>query len=197
MKCAPSLSWPVRLLGSLLTLGACAGGTQLGDTSTPIVADDNGNSIARDFEITVYQGEDIVGGEQVTLAGVLSQGKPIILHFWGGLCRLCWDEMQDLQEVFLEYEDRVLLFGLDVGSFVAFGSRAEGRSLLNRLAISYPTGTTFDETVVKTYEVLSMPTTFLLKPDGEVFAKWERPLSKDKITELVRELINASGGVSQ
>ena len=45
----------------------------------------------------MFQGQDVVGGEKVTLSGLIG-GRPIVLNFWAGLCPPCRAEMPDLQE---------------------------------------------------------------------------------------------------
>ena len=43
-------------------------------------------NLASDFPIFVYQGEDVLGGSDLTLNQLLDQGKPVVLNFWAGLC---------------------------------------------------------------------------------------------------------------
>ena len=100
--------------------------------------------------------------------------------------------MPDLQEVYEEHKDRVLLFGLDIGPFVGLGSREDGQALLEELNITYPAGTTFEAGVVRDYQVLGMPTTYFIKPNGEIINQWTGLLTKDKTIELVEELLAAS-----
>jgi cytochrome c-type biogenesis protein len=149
---------------------------------------------APDFEITVYQGAEVLGGETVRFSELLAQGQPVVLNFWAGLCPPCRAEMPDLQGVYEEYQGQVLLFGLDVGPFVGLGSRDEGRALLEELEVTYPAGTTFDANVVRDYQILGMPTTVFIKPNGEVVRTWGGLLNKDKMIELVEELLAASSG---
>jgi hypothetical protein len=102
--------------------------------------------------------------------------------------------MPDLQEVHEGYGDRILLFGLDVGPFVGLNSREDGQALLEELQITYPAGTTFDANVVRDYQILGMPTTVFIKPDGVVIRNWAGLLNKQKLEELVEELLAASSG---
>jgi peroxiredoxin len=101
--------------------------------------------------------------------------------------------MPDFEQVHQQYKDRVVLFGLDVGPFVGLGSREDGKKLIEELGITYPTGTTFDAEVVSEYGVLGMPTTIFIKPNGKIVKKWTGLLNKSKMTELVEELLAASG----
>ena len=93
-----------------------------------------------DFEIAVYQGEDVLGGQSVKFSEVLGQGKPVVLSLWAGLCPICRVEMPKLQKAYPQYRDRVLLVGIDIGPFVGLGTKEDGLALLNELGITYPTG---------------------------------------------------------
>ena len=162
-----------------------------------MVACSAGGKRAPDFKITVYQSADVLGGKEVMFSDLLAKGKPVVLNFWAGQCPPCRAEMPDLQAVSEEYQDRILLFGLDVGPFVGLGSREDGQALLKELGVIYPAGTTFDAQVVKAYNVLGMPTTFFIKPDGEIVEQWTALISRPKLKERVESLLVASGGAKK
>jgi thiol-disulfide isomerase/thioredoxin len=147
-----------------------------------------------DFEISTYQGEGVLGGQEINLSDVLAQGKPVVLNFWAGLCPPCRLEMPDLQAVNDEFGDQIVLLGLDVGPFTSLGSSDEGKALIQELGVTYPAGTTSDAQVVREYQITGMPSTFFIAPNGEVVRKWTGLLTEAKLTELVEELLEASGG---
>lgn len=174
---------------------AVVGGVVLSQIRQPRVqfeGSTSGLKAAPDFQIVAYQGEELLGGKEVKFSQLFSQRKPVVLNFWAGLCPPCRAEMPDLQQVSQEYQDRVLLFGLDVGPFVGLGSREDGKALLQELQVTYPVGTTFDAQVVKKYQILGMPTTVFIKPDGKVLRTWTGLLTRKKLVELVEELLAAS-----
>jgi thiol-disulfide isomerase/thioredoxin len=149
-------------------------------------------ALPADFQITAYQGGAALGGNEVKLSAVLAQGKPVVLNFWAGLCPPCRLEMPDLQAVHAEFGDRIVLFGLDVGPFTALGTSEEGQALIQELGVTYPTGTTIDAEVVRAYQITGMPSTFFIKPNGEIVRKWTGLLTEAKLAELVEELLEAS-----
>ncbi|MFQ5930995.1 MAG: TlpA family protein disulfide reductase [Nitrospiraceae bacterium] len=178
-----------------ITLAACSTPAQPDTVTRPPISDregSGGGELAPDFSITAYQGENLLGGTEVTLSELLAQGRPLVLNFWAGLCPPCRLEMPDLQAVYGEYQDRVLLFGLDVGPFIALGSQEDGQALLQELAITYPAGTTTDPEVVRAYQVLGMPTTYFITPQGEIVRTWTGLLTRDQTSELVEALLVAS-----
>ncbi len=187
----------VLIPGVLLLLAACAQAAapeppQL--DNPPSVAESSEFELASDFELIVYQGQEVLGGDTVRLQELLDQGKPVVLNFWAGLCPPCRVEMPDLQEVFEKYSDRILLVGLDVGPFVGLGSQADAQALLAELAVTYPAGTTMDSNVVLDYGLLGMPTTYFISPEGELVDTWTGLLTKGKLVELVEQLLEASAG---
>ena len=142
-----------------------------------------------DFEIVAYQTGGGLTGERMQFSAVLDDGKPVVLNFWAGLCPPCRAEMPEFQEVYDEYQDRILLLGIDLGPFTGLGSSDQGRALLAELGVSYPAGTTEDADVVARFQVLGMPTTLFVTPDGGITAKWTGLLTKEKLIEHIDELL--------
>lgn len=177
---------------ALIMLAACNNASQPNAAPASSTSAGDQSNLAPDFQITVYQGEDVLGGKEVELSELLTQGKPVVLNFWAGLCPPCRLEMPDLQAVHEEYQDRMLMVGLDVGPFLGLGSREDGQALLQELTVTYPAGTTFDPDVVFAYQLVGMPTTYFITPQGEVVRKWTGLLTEEKLTELVEELLAAS-----
>jgi thiol-disulfide isomerase/thioredoxin len=180
----------------MLTIAACSASAQPDTVSsssdTDISADVILNNLPADIQITVYQGAGFEPNQEIALSELLAQGKPVVLNFWAGLCPPCRLEMPDLQAVNDKFQDRVLLFGLDVGPFTGLGSNEDGRALLQDLAITYPAGTTLNINVMRDFKILGMPTTYFITPEGDVHETWTGLLTADKLSELVEELLVAS-----
>lgn len=120
---------------------------------------------------------------------VLGLGKPVVLNFWAGLCPPCRLEMPDFQEVHNEHQDKIVLVGLDIGVFTGLGSEEEGRELLQELGITYPVGATPEAKIIQAYQVVGMPSTYFITPDGQIVQKWTGFLNKEKLSELIEELL--------
>jgi thiol-disulfide isomerase/thioredoxin len=145
-----------------------------------------------DFAVTLYQGEEVFGAEEFDFSTSFSQGKPVVLNLWAGLCPPCRLEMPDFQEVYVEFGDEILMLGLDVGSFTNLGSSEDAQALIQELGVTYPVGTTNDAQVVRDYGLIGMPTTYFIKPNGELHQQWTGLLTEAKLAELVQELIDVS-----
>ncbi len=151
------------------------------------VAEDDG--LAKDFSFTLYQGEQELGGEKLNLAEL--RGKPVVLNFWAGLCPPCRAEMPDLQRFYEETQDEVVMLGIDVGRFNNLGGRRDARNLLKELEITYPAGFTRDGSVMREYQVISMPTTVFINSKGEVFQSWSGIITRDILVSLTDSMANA------
>ena len=149
---------------------------------------------AADFQIGLYNGGGLVDEPETSFSELLSLGRPVVLNMWAGLCPPGRLEMPDFQEVSDEFGDEISILGLDVGPFTNLGTSQDGQALIQELGITYLTGTTTDPAVVRDYRLLGMPTTCFAKPDGQILRHWTGLLTADQLSELVRELLEASAG---
>ena len=139
------------------------------------------------FEFILYQGAEELGSGDLDLHQL--QGKPLVLNFWAGLCPPCRAEMPDFQEFYDEYGDRVTLLGIDLGRFTQLGSIEDAKALLEELDITYPAGYTDDNTVIREFKVLGMPTTVFLNADGSISSVWGGVLTADTLRERADQLL--------
>lgn len=95
------------------------------------------------------------------------QGKIVIVNFWATWCTPCRNEMPALQQIADEYDDRVVVIGVnkleEVDKLVAFKQELGLRFLL----VANPEGD-----ISERYAVRNLPTTFFIKPDG-VIGDWK------------------------
>ena len=99
---------------------------------------------------------------------------------------------EEMEEVYKEYSDRIILIGLDLGPFMGLGSENDGQTLVKDLGITYPTGTTDNEDVIQTYKVLGLPTTFFINNKREITRSWTGMIHKDMLVELIEDLIESN-----
>ena len=104
-----------------------------------IVSVQSGAGSAPDFRVVAYQGQDILGGDEVDFSQVFRHGKPVILNFWAGLCPPCRFEMPGFQRVYDDLGDEFTLVGVDIGPFMDLGFHDDARQFLKDFDIRYPT----------------------------------------------------------
>ena len=144
--------------------------------------------LAYSFPVTMFQGQDEVGGDMVELGGLLGK-QPMVINFWAGLCPPCRAEMPDFQAFYEDFNDRVLLLGIDLGQFTGLGTQQDATDLLADLQVTYPAGFTDDGEVIKEYRVLGMPSTIFIDASGEVFHTWTGPLNEETLKEKTLEML--------
>ncbi|MAQ12442.1 MAG: TlpA disulfide reductase family protein [Chloroflexota bacterium] len=159
------------------------------DSNNDFVSSTGSGDLAPDLTVSMFQGQDVVGGEKVTLSGLIG-GRPIVLNFWAGLCPPCRAEMPDLQEFNEDFQDRALLLGVDLGQFTGLGNTDDAKKLLSDLAITYPAGFTSDSDVIRNYQVLGMPTTIFIDREGRIFNRWTGALNKNVLIEKTQEMLD-------
>ena len=153
-------------------------------------------SSASDFEFSMYQGGNVVGGNELKFSQLFPSEKPLVLNFWAGLCPPCRAEMPGFQALYDQYQGDFILLGLDIGPFMGLGSNQDARNLLQELNITYPVARANNRDPVTQYRVTSMPTTLFITPDGKVFQRWEGLLDQGRMTRMIEDLLRASAAVS-
>jgi thiol-disulfide isomerase/thioredoxin len=154
----------------------------------------SGSGQAKSFSLNVYHTGGAIDGPQTTLDAVLSQGKPVVLNFWGGSCPPCVEEIPLLQYGSVEYLDDVLFLGVDIGPFTNLGTHEQAISLIGQLNITYPTGNTDDGSVMRDYNITGLPVTVFITPDGTITDRWPGVLTWSQLQRRVDDLIAASAG---
>ena len=164
-------------------------------TATPAAAELEGGGTAADgapdFHMVAYQGQDVLGADELDVSQLLGRAKPLVLNFWAGLCPPCRAEMAGFQRVYDDWGDRFLLVGVDIGPFTGLGSNDDARALLDELNISYPAAFATEDPV-RSFAVLGMPTTLVFTADGILVAKRTGILLEAELREALQELIAPS-----
>ncbi len=149
---------------------------------------------APDFEITMYQGQDVVGGQKLRLSQILARGKPVVLNFFAGLCPPCRAEMPDFQKRYAAGgKDQYVMLAVDIGPYTGLGTREQGQDLLRLLGITFPAGTVFDEDILAGYQIFGMPSTYFITPNGMIVRKQIGLLTPDQMDAYISDLLRASG----
>lgn len=177
-------AWGTALVVAVVSVGVAI--TQGGGSGAG--GGDSASGVA-DFRIVAYQGQDVLGGEEVNFASLVGRGRPVILNFWAGLCPPCRQEMPTFQRVYDEYEGRIVLVGVDVGPFTALGSHDDARDFLREFDIRYPTGYATAESPLRQYAVRSMPTTIFFDGEGNVAGRHLGILTEDQLRDRMRQLL--------
>jgi thiol-disulfide isomerase/thioredoxin len=155
-------------------------------TSAPVAVE-----VPFDFEINVYQGQDVLGGRQIRFSDAFRSGKPVVAVMWAGLCPTCRRELPEIQEAYETYRDRVTFIGLDVGPFTGLGFEKEGRALLEELDIHFPAGGPPDGQFMREYRILGSPSTLFFDVEGELVTQWSGLLPRNRLAKEIERLLDS------
>lgn len=105
--------------------------------------------------------EDL-SGAQVKVAAF--RGRPVVLNFWATWCESCRTEMTSLQRLAEHFRGTaVTVLTVDVGE-----SRDRVRSFLGETGVKLPVLLDSDGSAASRWQVVGLPTSFVLGPDGQI-----------------------------
>jgi peroxiredoxin len=152
-----------------------------------------------DFEMTVpgqrlpapvFELADLSAG---TVSLDRYRGKVLLLHFWATFCGPCRREMPQLQALWRQYRERGLVV---LGIAADRGSVSVIREFVHDSGITFPVLQDRDGTVRNRYEVVVLPTTYLVGRDGRITGR--APGSRDWGSRqghtLIESLLGDPGG---
>jgi thiol-disulfide isomerase/thioredoxin len=150
------------------------------------------DALASDFVIELYQGEAIFDRSSLRFSEILAQGKPVVLVFWAGGCPVCRREMPEVETVSAQFEDTVIVVGVDVGPYTGLGEKSDGLALIEDQGLTFPMGTTPDASVLRDYRITGVPTMLFFTPTGEVIDRFTGAMGSDAMVRAVEDLLAAS-----
>ena len=109
-----------------------------------------------------------LNGESVSLDGLLSKNKAVLVNFWATWCPFCLEEIPDLVKLKEKYKNSPLeIVGIDVGE-----SAEQAGPFAKRMNINYPVLLDAENSVAESYKVAGIPTTFLVSADGKIIGEY-------------------------
>ena len=129
---------------------------------------------------------DNIQGEPVTLSDL--RGKKVVLNFWATWCPPCEAEMPHMQKYYEKYRetDNVEIVGVNVTYHREKIERVE--QFLKSYDITFPIVLELEETVSRQYELLTLPSTFMIDTEGKIQKTIVGPLDLDTLRENVTQL---------
>lgn len=104
----------------------------------------------------------VEGGGAIELQAF--RGKVVVLNFWASWCAPCRREAPHLQSAWTAYRDRGVQFlGVDI-----LDDRAAARAFVSEFGITYPSAFDPEGSLADDYELLGLPTTVVIDPEGRM-----------------------------
>lgn len=156
-------------------------GVSLGDKKAAPAAAVTGiaeGNMAPDFEL------GLASGETVKLSDY--RGKKVILNFWATWCPPCKAEMPHMQKYYEKNKDKdmtilaVNLTALDKG-------RDAIDQFVKDYGLTFPIALDEKNKVGTEYQALTIPTSYIISPDGIITKKYVGPMDEDTMDKLLKE----------
>lgn len=116
------------------------------------------------------------------------KGKKVILNFWASWCPPCKAEMPHMQQYYKKNaeQDNVIILAANLS--YTDGSLDKVQQFLDSFDVTFPVLMMDQKKVVQTYEVLSLPTTFIIDTEGRIQHKIVGPLDQKALKEYVQNI---------
>lgn len=177
--------WYLRVLclaAAALGAIACNNDTATGPDATGTLA---AAKAAPELTIAAFANENYQAGQQVSLASFA--GKPVVVNFWYPSCPPCALEMPHFKRTYEKHrDDGVEFIGVQL---VGLDSVADGQKFVDDLDLQYSVGPDAKGEIVRSYNVVTFPTTVFLDRDHKIVRTWAGALTEEKLEELVAQLL--------
>ncbi len=135
----------------------------------------------------IFNLED-TNGARISLESL--KGKVVLLNFWASWCGPCRQEMPSLEALYQKFKDReFVVLGLSVDE----GGWGPVKSFLQEFPVSFPVLLDADQKATELYEIVRVPETYLINPQGKIVGKivgpqdYNQPLFYNKIEKLLSQ----------
>lgn len=117
------------------------------------------------------------------------KGKTVFLNFWATWCPPCSMEMPHIEELYKEYnynKDDIVILGV-----AQPGGREKdilgSKNYLNEQGHTFPV--VFDESgeVFNNYNIMSLPTTFMINEEGKIYGYVIGALAKEQMKSIIKQ----------
>ena len=134
-----------------------------------------------DFELTT------LSGDEVRLSDL--KGKKVILNFWASWCGPCKAEMPHMQNYYEKNKDSDNVEILAVNMTTQERRGMEGiENFVASHELTFPIPLDQEGSVIDTYSVMTIPTTYMIGTDGTVAHKIVGPMDEKMLEDYIQNL---------
>ncbi|WP_059172034.1 redoxin domain-containing protein [Bacillus sp. FJAT-27445] len=133
---------------------------------------------APDFELS------LASGEKAKLSDY--RGQKVILNFWATWCPPCKAEMPHMQNYYEKNKDKgMTIFAVNLTAL------DKGRDVIDRFikdyGLTFPIALDEKNKVGTEYQTLTIPTSYIISPDGIITKKYIGPMDEETMEKLLKE----------
>ncbi|MBD3107332.1 redoxin domain-containing protein [Bacillus sp. AGMB 02131] len=121
-----------------------------------------------------------LNGESVKLSDY--EGKKVVLNFWATWCKPCREEMPDLQAVYSENKEDVVILAVNMDA------HNDVKGFTDQYAVTFPVLLDEEDEVSERYQVISLPTTYFIDVDGKIAKKHLGQITDEQLEDVLNEI---------
>ncbi|MGG3916301.1 peroxiredoxin family protein [Rossellomorea vietnamensis] len=122
---------------------------------------------------------DTLDGKSITLSEL--KGKKVIVNFWATWCPPCKEEMPVMQEFYTKYGKDVEVLAINIDP------QYNVKEYQKSLGLSFPILLDTDDKINNAYDILTVPTTFVINEQGIITHKQIGAITNiDSLTALIK-----------
>lgn len=133
--------------------------------------------VAPDFTLTNLNGEEVVLSDL--------QGKKVVLNFWTTWCPPCKAEMPHMQSYYDKYADKDNVEIIAVNLTYSNDSVKKVEQFVSSYKLDFPILLDEKDEVGRIYEVITIPSTYMIDTTGKIQHQIKGPLDKSALREYV------------
>jgi peroxiredoxin len=129
----------------------------------------------------------LTGLDQMTYAQKGSRQKPLIINFWASWCGPCRQEAPDIKAVYDDFKDEIDFYAINA---TVDDDVEAAMNFVEEEQFSFPVLFDMNGKVSKSYQVISIPTTYVIDQNGFIRHKIVGMADKAVLEKYVKELIH-------
>ena len=141
----------------------------------------NKGQLAPDITLTTLDGEEVKLSD--------FRGKNVVLNFWATWCPPCRDEMPHMQSYYDENKEKQNLEIIGFNMTFSGDSVEKVEQFVASYNLTFPIFTTFDESVIDQYGVMTMPSTYFIDEDGRIQSKVLGPVDEESLAFYIEDMM--------
>ena len=135
--------------------------------------------LAPDFTLTTLDGKKVQLSEL--------KGKKVIVNFWATWCPPCKAEMPHMQNFYEDFSDEENIEILAV-NMTSEDKEESVQNFVQDYELTFPIPLDTEGVVRETYQVLRIPTSYMIDTKGRIQNKIEGPMDENMIKDFVTNL---------
>ncbi len=160
------------VMAPAVLLAACSDDSTSGAEQ---VIDGGASGSEVDFDFTMFDGS--------TSNFTTYAGSPLVINFFSRTCAPCVAEMPEFESVFQDLDGAAAFVGISVDARLE-----EAQSLADETGVTYDLGWDPQGDLFSQFGGFGMPTTVLVRPDGQMDEVWTGVLSAEDLGVKISEL---------